>query len=143
MKISSKTRYALKTVLDLAMHRNDGVCRVTQIAARQNIPQKFLEQILLGMKGAGIVLSKRGAKGGYYLAKPPSAISLATIIRLTEESLITLDPIKAEVEEDSPFTAVWTDINEYIVTRLEGISVQDVCTKAEEIRQSKARDFTI
>ena len=60
MKISSKTVYAIRTVIDLVLHGNDGLVRAAEIAARQHIPRKFLEQILLTLKGAGIVASKRG-----------------------------------------------------------------------------------
>ena len=139
MKTSSKTDYALKTILDLAMNRKEGVIRIADIARRQDIPPKFLEQILLLLKGAGIVESRRGAQGGYLLAKNPSKITLASIVRLTE-NFFTSTP---NTENPSPFREVWSDIGEYITNTLERATMQDMCDRASEIQQKKALDYVI
>lgn len=84
MKISFSGDYALKAILDLALNFNNGLSRISDIAKRQDIPLKYLEQILLVLKGAGYVKSQRGPKGGYYLAKKPRDIMMGEIIRLVE-----------------------------------------------------------
>lgn len=149
MKISSKTEYALKTVLDLAMHRNEGVTHVSDIAERQNIPQKFLEQILLTLKGAGIVASRRGVNGGYFLNRSPAKITLASIVSMTEDSLASVqsstEPGKKESsrEWECPFREVWADISGYVMTRLEGTTIQDMCSRAEELSSKKVPNYAI
>ena len=100
MKISSRSRYALLTVLDLTIQRSAGVSKVHDIARRQQIPQKFLEQILLVLKSGGLVASKRGAKGGYRLKKEPETISVADVLALTEDAVMAsataaADPLAA------------------------------------------------
>jgi len=131
MKISSKTKYALLTVMDLAMYRNTGIIKVADIAKRQDIPQKFLEQILLLLKGAGIVTSKRGSKGGYALTRPASEITLASIVRLTEASLLVSNEPEGS-ESNCPFREVWDEIDAYIQHRLETVKIQNICELREE-----------
>lgn len=84
MRISFSGDYALKAILDLALSYNNGLSRIQDIAKRQDIPLKYLEQILLTLKGAGYVKSQRGPKGGYYLAKDPGDIMMGEVIRLVE-----------------------------------------------------------
>lgn len=143
MKISSKTRYALRTVLDLAIQKDTGVVRVSDIARRQDIPHKFLEQILLLLKGGGIVGSRRGAKGGYFLLKRPEEISLGVVIRLTEESLMT-PPVTPEDEAGGDaFSELWEGINAYIIHALDSVSVAEMCVKAEGRRQRQSLEYSI
>ncbi|MGN1180615.1 MAG: RrF2 family transcriptional regulator [Suilimivivens sp.] len=87
MKISTKGRYALRLMLDLALHDNDAPVRIKDIAARQDISDKYLEQIISSLNKAGYVKSIRGPQGGYKLAKDPSAYTVGMILRLTEGSL--------------------------------------------------------
>ena len=114
------------------MYRSTGVIKAADIARRQNIPHKFLEQILILLKGAGIVVSRRGAKGGYSLARPASEISLASIVRLTEESLMSSYE-GMERESPCPFGEVWKDIDRYVEERLESAKIQDICDRREAI----------
>ena len=83
MRLSRKTDYALRTMVDLAQ-QNGGLTPVGEIAARQGISTNFLEQILLTLKGGDLVASRRGKKGGYFLARQPEKITLADIVHLTE-----------------------------------------------------------
>lgn len=149
MRISSKTDYALKTVLDLAMHRNEGPIRVADIADRHRIPVKFLEQILITLKGSGIVASRRGAKGGYILAVPPSKIKLAAIVQLTEDSLLS-GSARARTggrnsgdSQESPFDELWTDINDYITAKLEEATMADMCKRAKMLASDRAPEYCI
>ena len=113
------------------MYRNTGVIKVADIARRQDIPQKFLEQILLLLKAAGIVSSKRGSKGGYALTRPANEISLAEIVRLTEESLIVSTDAEGS-ESKCPFREVWEGIDTYVQHRLETVKIQNICERREE-----------
>src|SRR5204862_7131096 len=87
MKISQKGLYALQALMMLARHYNQGAIRIRDIAYEEDLPEKFLELILLEMKNARIVESVRGAKGGYQLRRPPSEIRLSEFICLTDGSL--------------------------------------------------------
>lgn len=80
--LNKKTQYALKALMYLAEHRDDGPVLISEIAAKKKIPLKFLENILLEMKKDGILESKKGKGGGYFLSKAPNKIPLARIIRL-------------------------------------------------------------
>lgn len=140
MKPSSKTEYALKTMLDLTLHRKDGVSCVADIAQRQHIPAKFLEQILLGLKAGGLVTSLRGARGGYILAKEPSAISIGDIVRLTENSFGSTRETKGRMD---PLGEIWEDIGNYAITKLATITLQDTCTKMLELRQNNTPEYEI
>ena len=140
MKLSSKTEYALKTMLDLAMHGNEGVVRVAEIAQRQSIPIKFLEQILLVLKAGDLVISRRGARGGYVLAKKPSAITIGDIVRLTENSFAFLQRTKSPHD---PFGEIWEDIGIYASRKLACTTLQDVCARALELRLGRSLEYTI
>lgn len=140
MKLSSKTDYALKTMLDLAMHGNERVVRVGDIAQRQSIPIKFLEQILLVLKAGGLVASRRGARGGYVLAKKSSAIAIGDIVRLTENSFAFSHPTKSPYD---PFGEVWEDIGNYADKKLADTKLQDICARVLELRQGKPLEYTI
>ena len=141
MKVSSKTRYALHTVLDLALHRNTGVVRVSDISRRQDIPQKFLEQILLALKSGGIVSSKRGAKGGYYLNKAPAEITVASIVQVTEKALLSEEAARGVNNSRSPFDGIWKNLNDYVTTILEDTTIDDICRQAEQM--SKVLEYSI
>ena len=89
MKVSTRSDYAARALLSLALHGRDGPTSVKEIAERTALPQPYLEQILLTAKGAGLVRSKRGVGGGYVLARPPEEITLAEIFSAVEGPLAT------------------------------------------------------
>ncbi|HSF07652.1 MAG TPA: Rrf2 family transcriptional regulator [Methylomirabilota bacterium] len=84
MRISAKGEYAIKAVLDLALHHGRGLIPIQEIAGRQHIPQRYLEQVLLALKRAGLLISKRGAAGGYLLTRPPEEITVGAVLRAVE-----------------------------------------------------------
>src|SRR5207245_10481744 len=90
MKVSTRGDYAARARRSLALHGSDRPTSVKEIAERTGLPQPYLEQILLAVKGAGLVRSKRGVGGGYVLARPPTAITLADILAAVDGPLITL-----------------------------------------------------
>ena len=140
MKPSSRTEYALRAMLDLALHRNEAVSNVADIAQRQHIPAKFLEHILLGMKAGGLVTSRRGARGGYVLAREPSAITVGDIVRLSGNSFSSATQTKGLQD---PLGDIWEDIGDYARKKLATITLQDVCTRFMELRQGKASEYAI
>ena len=91
MKLSTKGRYGLRAVLDLAVHGEEEAISLSSIAERQNISISYLEQLIAKLKRAGIVDSKRGAQGGYILAKPATEISVGDILRACEGDLHPVD----------------------------------------------------
>ena len=97
MKISTKGRYALRLMLDLALHDSDAPVRIKDIAARQDISDKYLEQIISSLNKAGYVKSIRGPQGGYKLARDPESYTVGMILRLTEGSLAPVACLDDEV----------------------------------------------
>ena len=93
MKISTKGRYALRLMLDLAMNEDGNVVRIKDIAARQDISDKYLEQIISILNKAGYVRSTRGPQGGYTLKKKPEDYTVGMILRLTEGGFPRCDDI--------------------------------------------------
>ena len=87
MKISTRGRYALRLMLDLAEHGGSGPVRLRDAAQRQALSEKYLEQIIAVLRGAGYVRSVRGPQGGYVLCRPPESYTVGMILRLTEGSL--------------------------------------------------------
>ena len=99
MKISTKGRYALRMLLDLAEHQNEGYIALKDIAERQNISKKYLEQIVAIFNRSDILKTNRGYQGGYMLAKSPDKYSVGMILRLTEGSLAPVACLRQEPNE--------------------------------------------
>ena len=112
MNISVKGEYALQAILDLAAQRPGEPVRIADIASRQSIPQKFLELILAGLKQGGFVESRRGAEGGYLLARGPDSITVGEVLRFVEgpQPGRTRSRRKAE----TPFTDMWKQVDDAI-----------------------------
>src|ERR1700760_2709523 len=87
VKVSTRGDYAARALLSLALHASEGPTSVRDIAERTGLPQPYLEQILLALKGAGLVRSKRGVGGGYVLARPPAEIDLAEVVSVVDGPL--------------------------------------------------------
>jgi Rrf2 family protein len=91
MRISAKGEYAIRAVLDLATRHGQGLVPIQDVARRQGIPQRYLEQVLLLLKRAGFLISKRGATGGYRLVRPPAEISVGDVLRAVEGRVTALE----------------------------------------------------
>ena len=109
MNISLKGEYALQAVFDLCSQPPGQPVRIAEIAARQKIPQKFLELILASLKQGGFVESRRGAEGGYLLARPPSQITIGEVYRFFESG--SNGKQRARRRTDSPFTELWKRVD--------------------------------
>lgn len=131
MKISTKGRYALRLMLDLALNNTGECITIKSIAARQEISEKYLEQIISMLNRAGYVKSVRGAQGGYRLAKEPSEYTVGMILRLTEGSLFPVDCLDMNSSECSRSTGcvtkgVWEELYEAISSVVDRITLQDL-----------------
>jgi len=127
MKLSTKTRYGTRILIELALKLDQGAVQVSKIAASQKIPVKYLEQLIRTLKLAGIVKSVRGAKGGHLLAKKPEDISLGQIVRLFEGQIDLVDcvssPEKCEMASECMVRHAWYDVTKALYEKLDGISI--------------------
>jgi len=132
MKLSTRGEYASQAILDLALHQHDGPVKIREIAARQEIPVKYLENILLTLQRAGITRSKRGPRGGYYLARPPEAITVAEVIRAMDGPLAPIHCVSVSAYEQCPRSSVcglkwvWQEVRDAIADILDNTTFADV-----------------
>ena len=123
MKITARADYALLAVFELAVRWRRNRVQAREIATRQRIPQRFLEQILIQLKRAGLVRSIRGAGGGYVLAKQPSQIHLRDVVEAVEGELRLLDP---RLNPNSTVLRVWRKIETEFLQKLCSITIEDL-----------------
>ncbi len=142
MKVSTRGDYAARALLSLALHASDRPTSVKEIAERTNLPQPYLEQILLAVKGAGLVRSKRGVGGGYVLARPPAAITLAEILAAVEGPLTTLMGAHDHCEGHCVLQEVWVGVSEETRTTLDGYTLADLVerTRIGHARREEAAE---
>ena len=153
MKLSLRGEYALRALLVLGLNYDDGVVRIQTISEKQNIPKKFLEQILNDLKSLGVVASRRGAMGGYRLARPPGHITLASVVRHIEGALEPVSCVSDRFyerctcpdEARCPIREVMKEVREAVVNIMDRVTVADLCEKARRLEQSGAPvvDFVI
>ena len=138
MQISTKGRYALRLMLDLAVHNTGELVKIKDISARENISEKYLEQIISSLKKAGYVKSLRGAQGGYMLAREPETYTVGTILRLTEGSMKTVACLEAEPNQcrragECVTLRLWKMLDEAIEGVLDKVTLQDLKDWYEEM----------
>ncbi|HKN31870.1 MAG TPA: Rrf2 family transcriptional regulator [Terriglobales bacterium] len=137
MKVSQKGLYALQAMMMLARHYSQGAIRIRDIAYEENLPEKFLELILLELKNARIVESVRGAKGGYQLRRPPSEIYLSEVIRVIDGPLAPLGDaasLRELIDRDLPHRAlyqVFLQVRDAAARILESTSFDDIANAPE------------
>lgn len=144
MKISTKGRYALRLMLDLALNNTGEYITIKTIAARQEISEKYLEQIISILNKAGYVKSIRGAQGGYRLAKDPSEYTVGMILRLTEGSILPVDCLEdgsgCNRSIGCATREVWQRLYDAIKNVVDNITLQDIVDKQ---RNMEPYDFMI
>jgi Rrf2 family protein len=150
--VTTRTQYALRALYDLAYHRRGQAAQAREIAERQQIPLRYLEQILQDLRKARLVEARRGPRGGYALARPPGEVSLADALRAVrgpleeafgfgDESLPrrprraartrgAARPATAPAADDVP-ALVWADVTARLVAVLESVTLQDFVARAE------------
>jgi Rrf2 family protein len=140
MRISQKGLYALQAMMMLARHHKQGAIKIRDIAYEENLPEKFLELILLEMKNARLVESVRGAKGGYQLRRPPSQIYLSEIVRLIDGPLAPLgdaESLQNLIDSDENHRAlyeVFMAVRDAAARILDSTSLEDIA----QIKNDKA-----
>lgn len=137
MKISTKGRYALRLMLDLAAHKDDGFVALKDIAQRQNISKKYLEQIIPMLNSPELLQTNRGFQGGYKLAQSPEKYTVGMILRLTEGSLapvacLAQTPNACERAGECPTLFIWEGLYKVIGEYLDSITLQDILDKQQE-----------
>jgi Rrf2 family protein len=130
MKISTKGRYGMRAMVDLAIHNGEGPILLKDIARRQQLSERYLEQLILTLKAAGLVKSIRGAHGGFLLAKPPSEIRLGEIFQTLEGPLGLVecvdDPMSCSRASSCGTRDVWQELKEGIVSILDSKTLLDL-----------------
>lgn len=148
MNLSQKCQYAVRAVLELAKQYGQGPIPISQIAASQAIPQRFLEIILNELRPTGLIESRRGIQGGYLLARDPATISVGDIIRLVEGPL---DPVKCIGDKNSPcalkdncaLVGLWSRAKAAVEAVYDGASFHDLVEEEKVLNQSSAIDYSI
>ncbi len=147
MKLSVRGEYALRSLIVLGLDylEDDSVVRIQTISEQQNIPKRFLEQILNDLKSAGIVASKRGVAGGYRLRRAPEKITLAEVIRHIEGPLAPVscvserfyEPCTCPNEDRCGIRSVMKEVRDAIVKILEKVTVAQLCQRVRELQTRK------
>ena len=131
MRISTKGRYALRMLLDLAEHQDDGFVALKDIAERQMISKQYLEQIVTLLNSSGILRANRGKKGGYMLSLAPSDCTVGQVLRLTEGTLMPVacledEPIRCDRSGTCKTLPMWIGLKNVIANYLDSVSLQDM-----------------
>lgn len=145
MKLSTKGRYGLRALIDMAVHSEEEAVSISSVSARQGISESYLEQLVRRLKKAGLVTSIRGAQGGYRLAKPASEISVGDILRALEGNLEAVECSGLSEErncEDADFCVakyVWQRINDSITEAVDGITLDQLIEESKKTKAKKSR----
>lgn len=149
MKLTLRGEYALRALLVLGLHYDQRVVSIGTISAEQNIPKRFLEQILADLKLAGLVESKRGISGGYRLAKPANEIPLSSVVRHVEGALAPISCVserfyeKCSCPDESrcAIRSVMKEIRDAVVRIAEKVTIADVCERARTLNSARVIPF--
>lgn len=143
MKVSQKTQYSVKVLVYLAMEARGRSHSTGDMANRLGIPRQFLQQIMLSLKAAGVVESRRGLRGGYVLARDPAELTLAAIVQTTQGDLLAPpEPVGLSLKGvDAVLGEVWASIRHRLVSEMAGVTVEAICGRLA--RQTGPSDYTI
>ena len=138
MRVSAKGEYAIKASLDLALHEREGLQPIQEIAARQGIPQRYLEQVLLQLKRAGLLQSRRGSAGGYRLGRPTDQVTVGAVLRAVEGTIVGAEPARRggrhSGEQTEDLSDLWKEISGAVSTVVDRVTLEDLRRRAEERR---------
>ena len=144
MKLSTRTRYAVRAIIELAQNGNNKPLQLKIIAQRQDISVKYLEQLMAILRSSGFVRSIRGSKGGYVLAKAPNQIKLNEVLHRLEGTVTTVECVENEDyclrSADCASRYLWVQVEQAIEKVLEAITLQDLVDKAND---DKKLDYQI
>ena len=141
MKLSTRSRYGTRLMLDMAQHYREGPIQLGDIAKRQDVSVKYLEQIIIPLKKAHYIESVRGRKGGHVLTKPPEEITVGEIVALLEErtSLVECaeDATVCERADLCPTRLLWKEASEAMFDRLEALTLADLVERGKALESKK------
>jgi Rrf2 family protein len=142
-----KNQYALRAIFELAKHQGKGPKKISEIAAVQAIPLRFLEVILSQLKGSGLVDSKRGFYGGYYLTRSPDQISVGDVLRFMDKAT-GVDHCPACVSKSNcpfsgkcAFASMWNQVNDAIFEIYDGTTILDLLNNEKRIHNGKSKNL--
>jgi Rrf2 family protein len=142
VRISAKGEYAIKAMVDLALHDGPELQPIQDIAARQSIPQRYLEQVLLQLKRAGFLYARRGSAGGYRLSKPADQITVGALLRAVEGPAPGVDSPRrggrGAGEDAAGLAELWREIADAVASVVDRTTLEDLRRRADE-RRSAAR----
>ncbi len=145
MKLSTKGRYGVKAMFELAMHEGTGPTPLKQVAESQGLSEHYLEQLISPLRKAGLVKSVRGAQGGYELARPAKEITVGDILRVLEGPIAPTDCAVSDVGVDHCGRAdeciargVWTKVRDSVQKVVDSITLADLC---EDARKKSGKDY--
>jgi len=143
MRLSTKGEYASRAMLELSLHQAEGPLHIRDISAAQDIPERFLEQILLQLKRAGYLRSRKGPQGGYSLSRPPSHITVAEVIRVMDGPLAPIDCVSVTAHESCPREAfcglkgLWKEVRDAVAEILERTTFEDMAARSRAARETQ------
>ncbi len=146
MKLSTKGEYASRAMLELSLKYGGPALHIREISQAQRIPRRFLEQILLMLKRAGYLKSEKGKNGGYSLAKPPSAISVAEVIRVMDGPLAPIECVSVLAHKSCPMESVcslrllWKSVRDVVADKMESTSFADLVKSQLSIDKKRSKN---
>ena len=147
LKLSTKARYGLRAMIELALREGEGPVQLGEIAAAQRISPKYLEQLFIPLRSAGLIRSERGPKGGYTLARPPDQITALDAVRAVEGPLDLIDCIgpshSCEHAARCVARMLWSDASAAISSVLGRTTLQDLANQQRDMDRSTALSYDI
>ena len=144
MKLSTRSRYGTRILVDLARHKDQGPVQIGEISKRQDISVKYLEQLIRPLKQANLVTSVRGPKGGHLLAENPENISLGQVVRLFEGQTDLVEcvsfPNKCPMSDDCQVRLAWRDATEGLYDKLDATTISDLMNGDYAVEAKKKDD---
>ncbi|HEX5480811.1 MAG TPA: Rrf2 family transcriptional regulator [Dehalococcoidia bacterium] len=139
MRISTKGDYGVRALIELAHHYGEGPIQSAEIAARQRIPEPYLDQLLTTLRKAGFIRSVRGPQGGHALLLPPEEIRLSDVIQALEGSLSPVSHLHDEGHQCRAAHEVWHHVEEATKQILDGVTVRDLAAREREYDRAGGR----
>ena len=145
MRLSTKGEYASRAMLELSLHYQERPLHIRDISKAQDIPQRFLEQILLLLKRAGYLRSRKGPDGGYSLSRPPGEISVAEVIRVMDGPLAPIDCVSVIAHEVCPHENhcglrwLWKEVRDSVAEILERTTFEELARKTKAARTGRKK----
>lgn len=149
MKLSTKGRYGLRAVLDIALHESDGPVTISSIAGRQELSERYLEQLLITLKQNGMIKSIRGFQGGYILGKEPRTIKVGDIVRALEGPIAPVNCVNEDKlgecsrTESCVTKKIWEELRDAMTQVLDSYSIEDLMLEQKKLHANSFDNYCI